>query len=340
MLPKIAVVGAGITGVLTALACAQKGAAVDVYDLKAIPNKENNSWAYARLFRTVHENSPHLSDLASRSESFWRNMQLHTSECLIRPVNVIRVSNESTLLQLQEAYALHHHDSYITDVDSIYLNSSFMVKNSNHKILIGNDGLLLNADKIYKKLVDEMKENRNIRLIPNSKLFANGLLSIHEHEILKQNYSTIVFSTSSPVKSDSDAVIKKYQYHIDITLKSECDFRHAILDLGDINKTWCVPSFNGQKIKLSASMFSFCSLPNETLKRECRDYLLGMIKIPIIKVSEAISSYYEFNGDQYYDKNRWKIDKESGCVLMEACNSQHFKSAPATACEISKYILQ
>lgn len=340
MFPKIAVVGAGITGVLTALACAQKGAAVDVYDLNGIPNKENNSWAYARLFRTVHDNSPHLEDLALRSEAFWKTMQLQTSEQLIHPVNVIRVNSEPTLRVLRQAYTAHHHESCITELDSTSLNSFFKIKNSNYKVLIGNDGLLLNANLIYKKLVDLMTKNRNIRLIPNSKLFANGLPSIREHKILKETYSTIIFSTSAPVKTDSKAVRKKFQYHIDIILKPECKFKDAILDLGDDNKTWCVPSLNGKKLKLSASEFSFYDPPSELLKRECREYLLDMIKAPQKEVSETVSSYYEVNGEQYYDGNRWKVDKENGCVLMEACNAQHFKSAPATANDISDHVFQ
>lgn len=340
MCPKIAVVGAGITGILTALACARKGAFVDIYDLNDIPNRQSNSWAYARLWRMVHDSSPYLEELAARSETFWKNMMHQTGEQLVRPVNVIRVNSEPVLLSLKQAYNLRQQDSYITELESTCLRSMFRIKDSSHKILTGKDGFLLNADSIYLHLVDEIKKRKSIKLIPNSNLFSEGLFFTHEKKTPMKKYSTVVFSTSTPMGSGSSSIRKKYQYHIDVKLTAGNEFRDAILDLGDNNKTWCVPSLDGKKLKLSASNFSFDTLPDETKKRICREYLLDMLKISYSEMRENISSYYEKYGGEYNGEKRWRVDKESGYVLMEACNTQHFKTAPATAIDISNYIFQ
>lgn len=339
MCPKIAVVGAGITGVLTALACAQKGAAVDVYDLNEIPNKNNNSWAIARLCRLVHENSPHLENLATRSAIFWRNMMIQTHEQLIQPVDVLRVNNEHALQHLKKSYTLHGLESDIAEPDSTALSSSFRIKNSSHKVLTGKDGLLLNADSIYQYLISEIIKNKNIKLISNSNLFAKGLYSIHEDKYLRRKYLTVVFSTSMPAKKGSEKINKKFQYHIDISLKSGFEFSDAILDLGDENKSWCVPSLDGKILKLSASNFSFNSFPDGDQKNKCREYLLDMIKLSYEKIKENVSGYYEYHDDVKNHK-RWGVDGDSGCVLVEACNAQHFKTAPAVATDISNYIFQ
>lgn len=71
---KIAVVGEGITGIMTALACAQRAVSVDLYDMDQIPNKANLSWDYGRLWRHIHEKNTVLQSLAALSQPFWQEL--------------------------------------------------------------------------------------------------------------------------------------------------------------------------------------------------------------------------------------------------------------------------
>lgn len=338
MFPKIAIVGAGITGVLTALACARKGAEVDLYDMNDIPNKQSNSWASARLYRVVHDGAPCLEELAARSELFWKNMMLQSGGKLIRPVTIIRINNEPDLLLLKHAYDRRQRDNCIAEVESSRLGYLFKLKDSSHKVLTGRDGFLLNADQIYQQLIDEISTCNNITLISNSRFFMESGRFMSENSAILNKYLKVVFCTSAPVISKSRSAKKKYQYHIDVTFEEGNYFWDAILDMGDENKTWCVPSMDGKTLKLSASKFSFDEYPNEKTKNNCREYLHAMLKIPHTVSRENISSYYEIA--ESINKKPWQIDRKSGCVLMQACNAQHFKTAPATAEDISNYVFQ
>lgn len=340
MCPRIAVVGAGITGVLTALACARKGAVVDIYDEDNIPNKRSNSWAYARLCRVVHEDNPYIEELSSRSEAFWINMMHKTDANIIRPINIIRVNNENTLNAVKASYEKRKLDNNITSFESSCLGSLFNIKDNRQKVLTGKDGFLLSADSIYQILIDKMKKHKNIKLIPNSNLFNESVFPTCEREKQVKKYSNVIFCTSAPVSSDSRVIKKMYQYHVDFNLQDGNELRSAILDLGDHHKTWCIPSLDGRKLKLSASEFSFNALPSETVRKNCLSYLLDILRLQYTKFNETVSIYYAPSKQKENNVTPWRIDTKNGYILMESCNAQHYKIAPALAEDISNYVFE
>ena len=336
---KIAVVGAGITGLITALNCARKGAEVDIYDRCHIPNKLSNSWAYARLWRIVHEDNPALEALAIRSGRFWESLMDQYGEKLIRPTKILRINNEKILTPLRLSYDRNKKTNTTTSLKQSELTSFFNIPTQNN-VMTGEDGLLLRAHSIYENLLEELMKYENVKLLPNKTLFPSTNTTEFTNECAMNSYKKVLICTSSPIKSLPRNVTKKYQYHIDIELKLGHSFRDVILDMGDIHKTWCIPSLEGNLIKLSASHFSFNEPPDNKLKKDCKDYLINILKIPFSSITEQVSEYYSSENNGTSDDKLWWRDKKNRIAIMDSCNAGSYKIAPALAEDICQFAFE
>lgn len=339
MCHKIAVVGAGITGLMTALNCARKGAEVDIYDLYDIPNKQSNSWAYARLWRIVHDDNPVLEAMAIRSGVYWENLMNQYGETMIRPTKIVRINNERILAPLRLSYEKNKKNSNTTTLEKSNLTSFFNITTENN-VMTGEDGLILGAHSIYEHLFNELKKHGNVHLLPNETLFpTTDAMSINYENIINK-YNKTLICTSSPISLYPSQVMKNYQYHMDIELINGYSFRDVILDMGDIHKTWCIPSIKGNVIKLSASHFSFSTPPDETMKKKCKNYLLNTIKIPYRLIKEQISEYYSSADNGTSHGQFWRRDESNRIAIMDSCNARNYKIAPALAEDISQFAFE
>ncbi|KHJ69283.1 hypothetical protein QU24_04380 [Pantoea rodasii] len=337
MCHKIAVVGAGITGMMTALNCARKGAEVDIYDQYDIPNKHSNSWAYARLWRAIHEDNPALEALAIRSGVFWENLMNQYGENMIRPAKIIRINKERTLGSVRFSYEKNKKVNYTTSLKHTNLTSFFNIKEDNN-VLTGEDGLLLGAHVINEHLHNQLKKHEKIRLLPNETLFAaKGEMNVICEKIARMYKKTLI-CTSSPIGCFPNDVKKNYQYHLDIELMNGQSFSDAILDMGDIHKTWCIPSIDGKVLKLSASHFSFSEPPDENLRENCKKYLLNKMKIPCNSIKEHVSQYYSSAACAMRDGQLWRSN--DNILIMDACNARNYKISPALAEDISQFAFE
>lgn len=71
---RVLIVGAGILGLLTARACALRGAAVTLLEQGPLPATGATSWDQHRIVRTLHPGQPHLTALAAQAERHWRDL--------------------------------------------------------------------------------------------------------------------------------------------------------------------------------------------------------------------------------------------------------------------------
>ncbi|QDI46991.1 FAD-binding oxidoreductase [Serratia marcescens] len=147
MRPNIAIIGAGITGVMTALACARKGASVELYDAAAIPNAANLSWAHGRLWKYAHENNVALQPLAARSQAFWRQflgIGNKTFGCQTQSIRVVDDVACRYLTQLYDDLAIGYD---IQDPVLSVQSSLLRLHSTNRRLFIGHDAILLDAQK-------------------------------------------------------------------------------------------------------------------------------------------------------------------------------------------------
>lgn len=341
----IAVVGAGITGIMTALACARKGAGVDLYEAEHIPNRENLSWAPGRLWKHVHEHNRSLEPLASASLACWDALILRSRGELGCRTESLRLLAAEDCLQLERHYRTLGTGCRIQAPQSSEHAGVFRFPAGKH-LFTGHDAVLLNARKICLLLLDELAQCRNVTLHPltpaDMNASGNGVLCLGGTD--SRTYATIVSATSRPLPErlsvTRDRAQVRYQVHFDVHVNdSRRGLLKPVLHFGDENRAWCVPSPDRRILKLSASAFSFPDTPRADTVEDCRTYLLEKLNIRYTRVESHVSAYYEIPSEKRQASPYWYTDPQTGVVTVDSCDASIFKIAPALSDQISQYVI-
>lgn len=86
---SIAVVGAGVTGLVTAIGCARAGHRVTVLDRGRIPNPASTSYDQHRALRVLHPGDPDASRRSAESRRRWLELESLLRTRIFRPVGVV-----------------------------------------------------------------------------------------------------------------------------------------------------------------------------------------------------------------------------------------------------------
>jgi hypothetical protein len=343
---NIAIIGAGITGVMTALACARQGASVDLYDAGTIPNTTNLSWAHGRLWKHIHENNASLQPLAAHSHAFWRDFIGARDGMFGCKTQSIRIVDDNTCDRLVQAYqelAIGYdiHDRALS-VQSSLLN----LPCSSTRMFVGHDAILLNARKIYEYLCYELTECKNVSIKPHTYI---DLTSISEGRLLYvegsyKEYAAIICATGYPmtVKQNEGKVRPrpKYQVHLDVHVDdARAAMLKPVLNMGDEHLSWCVPSPDRTVLKVSASRFSYAEHPSEECVLSCKEYLLSRVRVEYKKIETYVSPYFELPSEERQSSSYWHHHCTAGCIVIDACDASIFKIAPTLSEQISHHVI-
>lgn len=340
---NIAIIGAGITGVMTALACARRGANVELYDAHAIPNRRNLSWAYGRLWKHIHENNPALQPLAADSLPFWSELIKSSGEfgCRTHSLRLVDDATCERLAQLYQQLAV----GYEIQPPGLAAQSSLLdFSGAGKHLFVGYDALLLNASKIYARLCHELTECRNVTLKPQIRVEPSALRAGTRLYIGKsyKEYQCIIWATSSPLAEEKQAPspVLRYQLHLNVHLNDARAARlKPVLTMGDDNVSWCVPSPDRRVLKLSASRFSWPKPPDEACLLACKAYLLNRLRMQYSKVDVLVSPYFTLAETERVTTPYWHHHQGTGCIQVDACDASIFKIAPALSRQISHYAI-
>jgi len=345
MRPEIAIIGAGITGIMTALACARKGAVVDLYDAENIPNTGNLSWASGRLWKHIHEHNGSLEPLALASLPYWEALIMRSGGELGCRTESLRLLPLNDTLELERHYRARGARCYIQEPQASEQSQVFRFSTNKH-LFIGCDAVLLNARKICQQLLDELTQCRNVTLRPvtpvNLMALANGRL--FEGISGDRQYSAVVSATSRPLQAGLPAIRAcarvHYQVHFDVHVNdSRKDLLKPVLHFGDDKRSWCVPSPDRSILKLSASQFSFPESPLPEMVEACCAYLLAQLNISYTHVQSHVSAYYEIPSEKRQTSPYWYTDPQTGVVTVDSCDASIFKIAPALSDQISQHVI-
>ena len=346
MRPNIAIIGAGITGVMTALACAREGASVDLYDAAAIPNAGNLSWAYGRLWKHVHENNAMLQPLAAFSLDYWRALIGGINSSFGCQTQSIRVVDNVTCQHLTRLYESLDIGYDVQQPDASILSQQLNIASPGKQLFIGHDAMLLDARKIYSYLCNEMEENPRISLKPFQRV---DLSTIQDGKSLliqgeRKYYTSVISTTGTPIAEhnaeSSSQPVPQYQVHLDVHLNDDlAPFFKPVLTMGDRNHSWCVPSPDRRVLKVSASRFSYTSPPDNSRQLACKAYLLDQLRINYDNVRLFVSPYFELPSVARQKQAYWREHDKTGCLIIEACDASVFKIAPALAQQLSRYAI-
>lgn len=340
---NIAIIGAGITGIMTALSCARKGARVDLYDMGEIPNQSNLSWAHGRLWRGIHDRNELLQRLAFRSQCYWNEMIEFSDGYFGRHTKSIRMVNDELCESLEKTYHQHNIQYEINGKTALLQESIIKFDTDKKNAFIGFDAILLNAKEIYSHLCSEAINHNMISLHRNTIININQVNERGEIYIEKETkkYSKIIITTGTPLyKTASADCVKKFQVHVDVHIDD--GLRNVIrpmLDMGDDNVSWCVPSPNNKVLKLSASNFAYDEKPNEIKVTHIREHLLSLLKINYSVVDTHVSIYYEKEREIRQSSPYWSFTNDNDIVTVSSCDASLFKASPALSEEISNYVI-
>lgn len=341
----IAIVGAGITGIMTALACARMGAGVDLYEAEHIPNRENVSWASGRLWKHIHEHNSSLEPLAWASLAYWEALILRSGGELGCRTASLRVLPTEDCLQLERHYRALGTGCHIQTPQSCEQSGVFRFA-AEKQLFTGHDAVLLDARKICLLLLDELAQCRNVTLHPltpaDMNASGNGVLCLGGSD--SRTYATIVSTTSRPLLKRHpvmrDRAQVRYQVHFDVHVNdSRRGLLQPVLHFGDDRRAWCVPSPDRSILKMSASEFSFPDSPREDTVEACRTYLLEKLNISYTRVESHVSAYYEIPSEKRQSSPYWYTDPQTDVVTVDSCDASIFKIAPALSDQISQYVI-
>jgi hypothetical protein len=350
MPPEIAIVGAGIMGVMTALACARKGAAVTIYDAEDIPNKRNLSFADARMWRHVHHNNPTLEALAASSLDAWLNFQILSKPEGIRKTQTVRLLTLAQCRDLSDAYDNSGCTYTILSTDELSLREAYNIDVTNEQYLfVANDALLINGKLIYSHLINVLKSMSNISFFPNTKIDVDtdisgcSIQSTHG----KLDYSGIILSTGRPGKyadhQNTTCIPEKhYQLHIDFHLEENAVNNNLfpLLNFGDPQTTWALPSVDKKTLSVSASNFSFTEKINKAQLNDMTDYLIQQINVKYTTFDVRVSEYFELAASARNNNAYWETRPHHNVISINACDASLFKAAPAISETLSGMILK
>jgi glycine/D-amino acid oxidase-like deaminating enzyme len=346
MHPNIAIIGAGITGVMTALTCAREGASVDLYDAAAIPNTGNLSWAYGRLWKHAHENNAALQPLAACSEAYWHALIDGVNSSFGCRTQSIRVVDDVTSLHLAQLYESLGIGYDLLESKASVLSRLLNIATTDKRLFVGHDAMLLDARNIYSYLCHEMEKNPRINLKPFNRV---DLSTIQEGKTFlvqgeRKHYTSVICTTGSPIMvTPPESVLRpapQYQVHLDVHLNDAlAPFFKPVLAMGDENHSWCVPSPDRRVLKVSASRFSYSGPPDNSCLQACKAYLLDQLCIGYDRVDIFVSPYFELPSEARQKQAYWREHDTTGCLIIEACDASVFKIAPALSEQISRYAI-
>ncbi|WP_268799653.1 FAD-dependent oxidoreductase [Pseudomonas huanghezhanensis] len=350
MRPEIAIVGAGILGVMTALACARKGAAVAIYDTEDIPNKRNLSFADARMWRHVHQNNPALEALAASSLEAWLRLQSLSKFEAVRKTQIVRLLTSAQCEVLGDAYDNSGNTFEILSADQLSIKKAYDIDiTSEQRLFVANDALLINGKLIYSYLVDTLKSMSKVSFFPNTKINVDADISECSIQTAhgKRNYSGIILLTGRPGKyafsqREPCTLKKHYQLHIDFNLSEATtnDGLLPLLNFGDPQTTWAVPSVDRKILSVSASNLFLTKKISVDQINEMTDYLIRKIKAEYTTFDVRVSEYFELPVSARHTNTYWEIRPDHNVISINACDASLFKAAPAISEIISDMIIK
>lgn len=86
---RVVVVGAGVTGLLVAVGCAQAGHRVTLLDRQAIPNPASTSYDQHRVIRALDPDDPEATRRVARADQRWRELARLFGAAFYRRIGVL-----------------------------------------------------------------------------------------------------------------------------------------------------------------------------------------------------------------------------------------------------------
>lgn len=119
--PKVAVIGAGVTGSAAALSLARAGADVHLFEQYPFRHTRGSSHGPTRLFRLAYFERPEYVPLLHRSLELWRDLEKHADVPLFQQSGLLEIGQAGgpLLSGIRAAATAHHLELEQLDADAL-----------------------------------------------------------------------------------------------------------------------------------------------------------------------------------------------------------------------------
>ncbi|MCA8276388.1 FAD-binding oxidoreductase [Burkholderia sp. AU30280] len=339
---RVAVIGAGVIGLLFALRCADDCVSVEVFDAESLPNEKGRSIDISRLFRIVHPSNGPLQALSLRSLPFWLKWDRESGGQRLIPIDCYRSLDEPGLalaLQQYEALGLPWRVYEAGEANPLTRHYRFP---ENRRLLAGGDSYILNSRAILLDMIEKVRSRPNVNLrtccrVDDVTEQTHGVLSV-THAGGSTEFDAVFIATGDPTLAvklcaadQSPKPEARTQFYVNVRLD---DQQHGaplppLLDFGDAMGTWTVPGFDPHWLKVSAARLTLAEETYSGGVEALIDSLLAMLKHRTTRIEPRFMTYYEHPHRIEREISYVKKTALTHVYALEACDAVLFKAAPA-----------
>ncbi len=352
----VIVVGSGIIGLLTALACLDRGVEVCIVEQANIPNPQASSMDQHRINRILHPADFASTRRAQLAFSAWlmlearlgRPISTHNGCLTILPSD----QAECSVILLQELGVAHSR----FDTSALLLHYPQLRFSPDAVGILEHDTGTLLASQVLHALVDAVSSHPLVRLQPNSKIVA-----------IEPDKCVVELSSGRKLQADallvaagawSRELLSPWLPHVPILWRQSLVYclvplphlaawriAPSVPKLGTLGGGWIVPPVADTALKLSCA--SACRPVTSLSDRATPIGLLDMILNDMCQHVVGLDrSWVTSTCDAYYlsrslSDDPWvvQLSRIAPSLALAACGGRAFKFAPLLALELAELLL-
>ena len=349
---RIAVVGAGVVGLLTAVECVRAGALVDLVDRAGIPNPEAASYDVHRVVRTLHRGDPALTRAAARVPADWAQIERRLGGDFLHRTGVLTaMSAWAAQAELDLLAELGTEARYVSG-GQIAAQYPQVRLPAGMPAVFEPGAFTVRAGRALRTIADWLGAQPAVRLYPDSPVTEvddDGRVHLTGRRVLTADATVIAAGPWSrdllPTGLGARLTLKRQTMlsYLPRTHRAAWDRSPAILGLGAAQDGWLIPPVAGTPVRLSAA--SACRTAGRMTGGQTpdawREHLAGRFREHLADFDEALvtgatEGYYLTDPD---GRGPLLAGLGGPVVAYAACGGMSFKFAPPVARALADHAL-
>jgi glycine/D-amino acid oxidase-like deaminating enzyme len=260
---QIVVVGGGVLGLLTAVACAAAGSAVTVLERGPLPNPEASSHDQQRIVRALHHDDPEATRRGVLARRAWGELETLLGERLYHPTGVLSVLRPAQVPFARTALADAGGRGELLDPAEPARRWPHLRFPAGAAGLLEPEAGVVLAERALAALTNWLRAQPRVTLRPHHEVTAvdpaAGTVSLADGATLRGRIVLTAGAWSRPLLPAAVAgelrLRRQTMLYCDVPAERRAAWASTpvVLSLDPEAGTWLVPPVAGTQLKLSAS---------------------------------------------------------------------------------------